>query len=280
VQGIAADHDGNIWSANFGNNKLVVFPGGDHDNSISADLPCHPFGVAIAADGTAWVSTVGGGLPGEDTGCDTNSTVSHWRLDGDTLEQLSITEVGVQLKGLDVDFDGFVWVGSGGDDTVYRLDPDGNVVGEYRDGGINAPWSVRIDDAGNAWVANFGVMDILPPNNIYTTGALSVLAGPNSPSGLPVGSPISPPTGYTLPSAGAPVLLSDGTPLSETGDGRQPAFTPLMRSVSTVPDRAGNVWVSNNWKPNFTSDLIGDPGGDGMVIFIGLAEPTEPGRTQ
>jgi hypothetical protein len=123
-------------------------------------------------------------------------------------------------------------------------------------------------------------MDIVPPNNIYRDAALSVLAGPDSPSGLPVGAPISPPTGYTLPSAGAPVLLSDGTPLSETGDGGQPAFTPLMRMVSVVPDRAGNVWASNNWKPNFTSDLIDDPGGDGMVIFIGLAAPTQPGRTQ
>lgn len=78
----------------------------------------------------------------------------------------------------------------------------------------------------------------------------------------------------------APVLLSDGTPLNETGDGKQPAFTPLMRAVSAVPDRAGNVWVSNNWKRNFTSDLVGDPGGDGMVIFVGLAAPTQPGRTQ
>lgn len=280
VQGIVADRDGNIWSANYGNDKVVVFPGGNPDQSVAADLPCHPFGVAIAADGTAWVSTVGGRLPNEDQSCDENATVSHWRLDGGALTRLSLTEVGAELKGLDIDFNGFVWVASGGDDTVYRLDPDGNVVGAFQDGGIDAPWSIRIDDAGNVWVANFGVMDIVPPNNIYRDAALSVLAGPDSPSGLPVGAPISPPTGYTLPSAGAPVLLSDGTPLSETGDGGQPAFTPLMRMVSVVPDRAGNVWASNNWKPNFTSDLIDDPGGDGMVIFIGLAAPTQPGRTQ
>jgi hypothetical protein len=280
VQGTVADRSANIWTANFGNDKLVVFRHGDPDQAVSADLPCHPFGVAVAADGTAWVSTVGGGLPNEQAPCDRNSTVSHWRLDGDGLEMLSLTEVGVELKGLDIDVQGFVWVASGGDDTVYRLDPGGNVVGAFQGGGINGPWAVRIDDAGNVWVANFGAMDILPPTNIYAEAALSVLAGSNSPSGLPVGAPISPSTGYTLPSAGAPVLLSDGTPLSETGDGGQPAFTPLMRAVSAVPDRAGNVWVSNNWKPNFTSDLVGDPGGDGMVIFIGLAAPTQPGRTQ
>lgn len=281
VQGIVADHDGNIWSASFGNSKLVVFPGGDYNQPVAADLPCHPFGVAISADGTAWVSTIGGGLLNEpDEHCLPSATVSHWRLNGDSLQRISLTEVGAELKGLDVDVDGFVWVASGGDGTVYRLDPNGNIVGAFQGGGINAPWAVRIDDAGNVWVANFGVMDVQPPKNIYTNAAVSVLAGARSPSGLPVGAPISPPTGYTLPSAGAPVLLSDGTPLSETGDGMQPAFTPLMRAVSAVPDRAGNVWVSNNWKPNFTSDLIGDPGGDGMVIFVGLAAPTEPGRTQ
>jgi hypothetical protein len=193
---------------------------------------------------------------------------------------LSLTEVGQQNKAVDIDSDGFVWVASGGDDTVYRLDPEGNVVGAYKGGGINAPWSVRLDDSGNAWVANFGKMTTEPPDNIYEHAAVSLLAGPGSPSGLPVGTALTPPSGYTLPTAGAPVLLSNGTPLSETGNGTQPAFTPLMRAVSAIPDRAGNVWVSNNWKPNFTADLIGDPGGDGMVIFVGIAAPTQPGRTQ
>jgi hypothetical protein len=241
VQGIVADHDGNIWTANFGNDKLLVFRNGDPDEAVSADLPCHPFGVAVGADGTAWVSIVGAGLLNDEDPCDPNSTVSHWRLGDEGLERLSLTEVGAALKGLDIDFQGFVWVASGGDDTVYRLDPEGNIDGTFQGGGIDAPWDVRIDDAGNVWVANFGKMTVLPPNNIYADAALSVLAGPDSPSGLPVGAPISPPTGYTLPSAGAPVLLSDGTPLSETGDGRQPAFTPLMRAVSAVPDRAGNI---------------------------------------
>lgn len=279
VQGIAADHDGNIWSANFGNDQLVVFRGGDPGDTASAALPCHPFGVAIGADGTAWVSTLGAG-PFSDPTCDANSSLSRWQLTASGLERLFTIDLGDDLKGVDIDFDGYGWVASGGDDTVYRVAPDGTVAGAYQGGGIEAPWAVRIDDAGNVWVANFGHMDIVPPGNIYEHAALSVLAGPDSPSGLPVGTPISPMRGYTLPTAGAPVLLSDGTPLSETGDGRQPAFTPLMRAVSAVPDRAGNVWVSNNWKPNFTADLLGDPGGDGMVIFIGLAAPTEPGRTQ
>lgn len=280
VQGIVVDRANNVWSANFGNNRLVVFRDGDPARSVAADMPCHPFGIAMASDGTAWVSTAGDDAVVGDATCDHDATLSHFRLGDDGLELLSRTTLGKDLKGVDVDLEDHAWAASGGDDTVYRVAPNGAVVGAYRGGGIDSPWAVRIDDAGNVWVANFGRLDPVPPNNVFTTAALSVLAGPNNAAGLPVGAPISPPTGYTVPSAGAPVLLGDGTPLGDVGTPRQPAYTPFMRVVSVVPDRAGNVWASNNWKPNFTSDLVNDPGGDGMVIFVGVAAPTEPGRTQ
>ena len=41
-------------------------------------------------------------------------------------------------------------------------------------------------------------------------------------------------------------------------------------------DQAGNVWAINNWKPDFVADVLpnkGNPGGDGIVIFVGLAKP-------
>lgn len=279
VQGIIVDPNGNIWTANVGNSTLVVFPDGDPSRAVSAPLTCHPFGLAFAPDGTVWASTAGKGLPEPVTDpCDgVADSVSHWRFDGQRLTMLSQTFVGEINKGIDIDRDGFVWVPSGRDDTVYRLSPTGELVGAFKGGGIVGPWAVRIDDQGDVWVANFGPQE--GPPDIYTDAALSVLAGPGSPSGQPIGTPLSPPTGYTLPSAGDPVLLSDGTPLSESGF-NQPAFTPLMRSVSAVPDRAGNVWVSNNWKPNFVTNQVENPGGDGMVIFVGIGHPTEPGRTQ
>jgi hypothetical protein len=62
-----------------------------------------------------------------------------------------------------------------------------------------------------------------------------------------------------------------------------------MRLTSLQIDRAGNIWSINNWKPRFSTDevlfdsgeLIGEgdpgddanPGGDGIVIFVGLAPP-------
>jgi len=54
----------------------------------------------------------------------------------------------------------------------------------------------------------------------------------------------------------------------------------IRRLTNVVIDQAGNVWAVNNWKPNFDVDVsteTGNPGGDGIVIFVGLAKP--PRRT-
>ena len=275
VQGIVVDHQGNVWSASYGNNKVIVFPAGNPEKAQEIGLDCQPFGHAHnPVDDTVWAATVG---------CQegvADSVVAHYALQGGVIRQLSVTKVGDVLKGLDVDFDGSVWVASGNDSSVYRLGADGALLQRVTGvTGLASPWNVRLDDAGNVWVANFGSMNPYDPDNVYLNAAVSVLAGARSQSGKPAGTPLSPPTGYTLPSAGQEVLLFDGTPLSQTGAG-QPKLTPMMRSVSSVPDRAGNLWVTNNWKPNFNTDLTHNPGGDGMVIFVGLAEPTVPGRTQ
>ncbi|MEM7038832.1 MAG: hypothetical protein AAF570_17760 [Bacteroidota bacterium] len=74
----------------------------------------------------------------------------------------------------------------------------------------------------------------------------------------------------TLPSGGAEVLLANWFPLY--GIGEKSCYTPLMRMTSTRVDRAGNLWAINNWKPDAKIDLSDNPGGDGIVIFIGVAE--------
>src|SRR5262249_13251028 len=109
-------------------------------------------------------------------------------------------------------------------------------------------------------------------------GRLTQLAGINA-TGYLLGDALTPPTGYTLPNAGDPVLLADGTPLY--GESAPPSYIPMMRTTGLGIDAAGNVWTCNNWKPDFNSDLIddpfsggqGNPGGDGMLIWLGLATP-------
>jgi hypothetical protein len=88
-----------------------------------------------------------------------------------------------------------------------------------------------------------------------------------------MGAAITPDSGYTLPSAGEPVTLWDGSNLYRDGT---PCYSPLMRMTSVTIDQAGNIWAVNNWKPRFGTDFEpghGNPGGDGIVIFVGLAKP-------
>jgi hypothetical protein len=157
---------------------------------------------------------------------------------------------------------------------VYQLNERGRLLGSFTGGSLSSPWGITVDDDDNVWVGNFGPQ---VPGNNYTTAGVTKLAGSNPatrPPGLTTGDQISPPSGYTLPSAGAEVLLHDGQPLYGAGPSPVPPpnFDPLMRMTAVVVDRAGNIWATNNWKPDFDLDLI-NPGGDGICIFVGLAKP-------
>ena len=51
----------------------------------------------------------------------------------------------------------------------------------------------------------------------------------------------------------------------------------MMRQTGVVIDQAGNIWSLNNWKPDFDTDVASNPGGDGIIIFVGLAPPGRVG---
>jgi hypothetical protein len=270
AQRTVSDQENNLWIASYDNNRVVVFPDGDPTRSLWVQEmdESSPFDIAIAQDGSAWVTNSGGLTP------DSVSSVCNYVLDEGSLRmQFGIT-LGHSLKGMSLDSHGNAWIASGGDDAVYLLSPKGKVLGKFSGGGINCPWSATVDGDDNVWVANFGPMKV---GSDYNNAAISKLAGVNPdtrPRGLKTGDPISPPTGYTLPSAGSQVLLHNGAPLY--GPGAPPSFSPLMRQTNCVIDQAGNVWAINNWKPNFNVDFLpkkGNPGGDGIVIFVGLAKP-------
>jgi hypothetical protein len=93
----------------------------------------------------------------------------------------------------------------------------------------------------------------------------------------------------TLPTGGDQVMLANGFPLyGHVTDFEYalsqnveidipvyiPCYSPLMRITSSTIDGAGNLWVINNWKPSAAIDLLENPGGDGIVIFLGIATPT------
>ena len=266
VQGMATDSDGNIWMASFGDDSIYVLPGGDPARAVQYKEPpgSQPFDVAIAPDGTAWVSN---GFLGTFPG-----SVARFSFVNGKLQRLVLRTIGSANKGLAVDSKGNAWIASLNDDAVYGIRPNGSLIGSFSGGGIHGPWDVTVDGNDNLWVANFGHLDLANPE---FDGRLSEFCGVNRsacPPGAKLGDPISPATGFTVPSAGSQVLLHDGEPLY--GDGSPPSLIPMMRQTASVIDRAGNIWTINNYKPNFDVDATNNPGGDGILIFVGLAPPS------
>lgn len=286
-QGTASDADGNIWIANYGNSAVVVFPKGNpaaavsYSGSAGGNANVGGFGMAIGPDGSAWVSYT------------TSATLMKYKLvDGSIVAALGPISLPdrSQPKGVAIDSKGNVWVAAGGTNSLYAFNSSGvplpgSPFNPYTGGGVGgawAPWGVSTDAKDNIWVATFGSFN-------YQTGKYGViqLCGTNlaaCPPGSTTGSAISPKVGYTLPSAGDRVLLSDGQPVYNDLSNTINSHKPIMRQTNVQPDRAGNVWVMNNWKPSIVQNLFGmpldpndvpNPGGDGVVVIIGIGAPTK-----
>ena len=273
VQAIEPDADGNLWIASYGNDRVVVFPNGHPPSSSFFQLVAHsgPFGVAPAPGGGAWV-TNSGGLSGV-----LPSSVGKYVLtESGQVERTFWKHLGDTLKVVAVDSTGNAWIASQGDDTIYGLGATGDEIGGFIGGGVKGPWGLAVDGDDNIWVANFGPLEL---GNEFKSGRISKLCGANTdhcPRGKTTGDPISPATGYTVHSGGSEVLLANGEPLYGMGPLGQlapPSFAPMMRQTSLQIDAAGNIWTVNNWKPNFDVDIASNPGGDGLIIFVGLAAP-------
>ncbi|MDO8732648.1 MAG: hypothetical protein Q7L55_08790 [Actinomycetota bacterium] len=265
VQGTVSDARGNIWMASYGNNRVQVFPTGDPTTSYPfyVDTNTEPFDIRLDSNGDAWVSYTG------------TSTVSKLRFTATGVQRLFTAAVGTGAnpKGVAVDSAGNAWVASGKDDAVYAFDSTGTPLGKFTGGGIDGPWGVTVDSSSSLWVANFG--GVTQANVKYGISRLCGAVAGTCPKGMSLGDPMTPSTGYTLPSGGDPVLLRSGEQLyGATGP---KTFKPLMRETSAEVDAAGNLWVANNWKPSGAIDTAGgNPGGDGIVVFVGIASPVQP----
>jgi len=155
----------------------------------------------------------------------------------------------------------------------------------YYDVNTYNPWGVKIDRKQTVFLANFGredgdtdsekTLDLKAPFGV------TMIRNHKDPASAKL---------LTLPTGGSEVRLANGYPLygTETRPGKpivlikgEPAYTPvrmesyqpLMRLTSTNIDGAGNLWCMNNWKPSALVDVLDNPGGDGVVIFLGIAEP-------
>jgi ligand-binding sensor domain-containing protein len=228
---IAADTNGNIYLANSGNSSVTVLnsSGTDIAPDLGASLNLVAFPLAVAID-----STHGFWLSGE-------TNVVHYAGPNAPTPGAALANVTCcgESYGMATDAQGNLWVadilgpGTSGGGAVAEIvtDSSGNAtapISGLNTGGINYPISVAVDAAQNVWFSN-------------TIGnSITELAGASNT--LPAGTALSPSTGvYGFGGFGLDASLSE-------------PFTLL-------PDRSGNLWVSNE-------------GLNTITMFFGLAAPT------
>ena len=236
---LAIDQQDRIWVT--GSPNIVTrFPANDPGKAEQIKVGYGPRAIAIDSRGNAWVA----------------NTIGH----PDTEEKLKFIEMAFKSKieslhesaeekaeaapQMWINLYGILAKYPGGSVSMVR--PDGTVLPPF-DGGksIIGPWGISIDGNDNVWVAN---------GFSHTITELCGARPETCPVGFKTGDPISPPGGYI--------------------GGMQTAITDV------VIDPAGNVWVANNWDlPYEGFKKVPDPalatrfGGNGTVVFFGLAKP-------
>jgi hypothetical protein len=236
---LAVDQQDRIWVTNSGSNTVTRFPASDPGKAEQIEVGFAPRAIAIDSLGNAWVA----------------NTVGH----PDTREKLALVEAKLKSKveGLvedsasQADADAKMWIDlfellvkyPGGDVSLVR--PDGTALPPFDAGKtINGPWGIAVDGNDNVWVAN-----AMGHSVTQLCGARPA----NCPPGMKTGDSISPPGGY---------------------------IGGLQTITDVAVDPAGNVWVANNWdRPDEGFKSVPAPalatrfGGNGTVVFFGLAKP-------
>ncbi len=250
IQGVAVDKNNNLWICSYGNDRIVVYLNCDPNNSIFLQLPegSEPFHVQIDSENFAVASLSKSKFP-------TARLVKMFIKDNKINIRWSV-DIGIKLLGLSIDKNDDIFVCSNLNSTIYKVNKDATNVTAFIKGSYG-PWGCCVNN-DYLFVANFDPND----DNLFSITQFDKC-----------GNTISPLEGYTLLTGGDQVRLSNGMPLY--GDIPIVSFNPLMRQTAIHTDSAGNVWVTNNWKPNFAIDLNINPGGDGMVVFVGLGYPKD-----
>ena len=236
---LAVDQQDRIRVTN-SSDTVTRFPANDPGNAEQIKVGFVPRGVAIDSLGNAWVANCLG-HPGTKEKLALIKNVLKSKLEsltGSASKADDQAETWVELFETVAKY-------PGGD--VSMVQPDGTVLPPF-DGGnsLNAPWGIAVDGNDNVWVANaFG------RSVTHLCGARLE----NCPPGAKTGDPISPSGGYI----GGLQIITD-----------------------VAIDPAGNVWVANNWdRPDEGFKKVPDPalstrfGGNGTVVFFGLAKPVK-----
>ncbi len=223
---IATDTNGNIDVLNTDISSVTVY--NQSGNVVTpflgenAGLAAGQNAIALDAAHGFWIST-------------NNQQVAHFNSTGTLLATANCC---TESLGIATDAAGDLWIADYGTAIGYRggaaeavTDSNGNTsvpVSNLVTGGLEHPVAVAVDAAQNVWFAN------------YLNNSVTELAGVNST--LPVATAISPSS-------------------SSTSNGGYGLDAHLGGPYSLIPDRSGNLWVTN--ESLYT-----------LTMFFGLAAPT------
>jgi hypothetical protein len=237
---LAVDQQDRIWVTNSGSNTVTRFPASDPGKAEQITVGYGPRAVGIDSLGNAWVAnTLGHPGTREKLALIVEKLKSKFEsLAGPASKADDAIKMWISLYEILVRY-------PGGDVSMVRS--DGTVLPPF-DGGksLNGPWGVAIDGNDNVWVANSVGRSVT-----HLCGARPA----NCPPGKKTGDPISPPGGHI----GGLQIITD-----------------------VAIDPAGNLWVANNWdmpdegfKKEPAPALATRFGGNGAVVFFGLAKPVK-----
>src|SRR5262247_3112476 len=280
MQGIIATPSGDVWALGVSKRQLLHFPKGDWTKGRivcegdSAE-PCKsflgPFHLAIDQQDRIWVSNASDKVtrfPAADpskaenfktgivnSGLNIDSQGNVWvtnRFGDGLLGMAHLVDMAARMKleGIESATDYLVRTMSkqkGRDGSVTLLRPDGTQYpgSPFTGDGLPGPWAATVDGNDNVWISNFAM-----PHSPITE--LCGVRTENCPPGFKTGDQISPPGGYV-------------------GGGLQ-----MQTDLAISP--SGDVWVMNNWQDIDSCFRVNEAlstrcGGQGVVIFFGMAKP-------
>jgi len=310
--GICLDPQGRVWLGNFGffgNTCPCEFapPANSASLLTSAGAPISPpsgytQGCIVAPQGTVsdqngsiwFANTCGGSVTRYANGNPNTNWV--FDLSTNSLASESDCPMSTAIKpfGVAIDAVGNGWVSLNRDDAAVLISPTGQLLAQSQpNSGIKAPMGIAIDSIGDVWIANSGIVDV---PCITCEDSDDVGYGPLLPDLTKASVTKLSPTGAFLGNfAGGGIYIpwgicvdgDDNVWVANFGGQRVSAFRgdtgepiapqgfhsdALIRNTAVTIDPSGNVWLANNW---LTDPPQTNPGGDGMVVFIGIASPVK-----
>lgn len=242
---IAVDLQGRILVSNANSNTVTRFPADDPGKAEQLTVGYSPHAIAIDSQGNAWIANTLG-----EPGFKEKLDLLRMKLRSELESDLAPADGGDATVEKFIALVRIIEQFPGGSVSMIRPDGTQSPHPQFDGGGsISGPWGITIDGNDHVWIANgFG----------KTLTELCGVRTETCPPGFKTGDPISPPkTGYA-------------------GKGMQ-----FLTGVAVDP--AGNVWAANNIDLMDEVCLSKVPdetlstrcGGNGFVVFYGLAKPVK-----